>query len=585
MIAVSKGTIYTFLFMCFHLAYILTPYWKFAPTLRLSLFFLIFSVLSGSLWAYWCSDGVIIRLSRTGAMQAVVCIIVLFLLNFRALISEFEWSGDEEYHILGSMLLANRLKRFIIALAFLYCIAWIVFNRISHKNLSAFFAISTLVVVIPSLWFDISDLRRDWMIRYPVLGRYAFAVPVVVVCRFFRQTPEFFFRVIPLLSTAVLGFCTARSLRDTHPIGRLLLAFCIATVPLVYYYSSILYLEMPAVALLTIAWLDAPALLSLPLSNVRTRGTWYALLLVGFIKETTVAVIAAFIMCRYIVRFFYGRQKVTARTLKEEIFFGAALIFPLVVYLWYRHFYGNPRPLMMQWENFVNPDSYRTLCASYPAQFGLMGMTGLAGIGAMIAKKKYGYAALCCTAWLADASLHLLDDRQYLGYGRFNLFMVPMACAATIFLFNSMNRMLRYVAIGVWAALIPQQMRLSGVHADGSRRHTYPYRAAMRWIGENNTCQRLRFTGMDYRYDLIWYYTPAEVHVDASLTDMTLDERTAIETALCDAARAGFSCVLYQLRHRSLPDSLRLNGFRVNKIFSNAENSLVLFTASDLAGE
>lgn len=72
----------------------------------------------------------------------------------------------------------------------------------------------------------------------------------------------------------------------------------VATIPTIFYYSSITYLEMPAVMLMTIVCLRIEPLARNDTSAIKQDVGWYALILLGFIKETTLPFILMFLAYR-----------------------------------------------------------------------------------------------------------------------------------------------------------------------------------------------------------------------------------------------------------------------------------------------
>jgi hypothetical protein len=75
------------------------------------------------------------------------------------------------------------------------------------------------------------------------------------------------------------------------------------SIPLVFYYSSIFYLELPAVCLMFVVCLRIDHLLHSDFNEIRNDPAWYALLLLGFIKETTLPFLIVFVIFRFAILF------------------------------------------------------------------------------------------------------------------------------------------------------------------------------------------------------------------------------------------------------------------------------------------
>jgi hypothetical protein len=117
-----------------------------------------------------------------------------------------------------------------------------------------------------------------------------------------------------------------------------------ATIPELFYYSSLLYLEMPAVALMFLVCLQADQLLSLGFADLKKSPSWYALILIAFIKETTLPVLLGFVAYRVIVQLSLSAFRSSwKRLLRNELFMAVGTLLPLFLYLFFRIYFGNPR--------------------------------------------------------------------------------------------------------------------------------------------------------------------------------------------------------------------------------------------------
>ena len=65
--------------------------------------------------------------------------------------------------------------------------------------------------------------------------------------------------MVPFLSSFLLVWIFQKDLSRSRPYRNLVWGLVVASIPLVYYYSSILYLEMPAVVLMLIVCFNLPA--------------------------------------------------------------------------------------------------------------------------------------------------------------------------------------------------------------------------------------------------------------------------------------------------------------------------------------
>jgi hypothetical protein len=365
------------------------------------------------------------------------------------------------------------------------------------------------------------------------------------------------------------------------------LALVIATLPLIVYYSSLLYLELPAVFLMMAVCVSAEKLLTLPAAELRREASWYALILLGFIKETVAPFLLAFLLVRYAARCSEVlRTREWRRAILDEMKVGVSVLLPLAAYLMYRMLFASTRGFEPHPANLVDWNLYGVLARSYAQQFGPILLLTAAGFALLAAQHRRVTIAFFVAALAAQISLHLMDYEGYVGYSRFNLFAAPMllvpACAAMDWIARRSRGATELLLVGLLAA----NVWLCPIEPDGSRkagwgdsepRHSvtdwsYPFRDACRYVSAHYAGQGAAFVfeGFSYR---VGYYMDSRVRFDIVIGAEELTK--FFETPA--SRRPG--AVVYHLRRVPLPKEFAAHGYEVEKVFENdAGNKLLLLT-------
>ena len=580
------------LFFVFNLAFIFTPYWDSLPTEQLGWVAARLSIPLGILWAF-CARGTFrVNIARREVLLLGLLMGVCLILDLRALLTDIPWRGDEDYHIMAAAPLALRLRPYL-GIAALASAAYVGVNlfvsRAAWVSIGSMVALS-LFALQPTLIFDYD--RFD-PLRYPYVSRFLAAMPILLSTFVTLHTPEGIYRVVPFVSAVLIAYLVGRHAAKADPVGAWLTGLFVFTTPLLLYYSSILYLELPAVLLMAIVAFHAEALLFDEVHEVLQHPAWVALVLIGFIKETALPFLAALLACRLVVqcaRSVRGSKRWTS--LLHEARVVCAVTVPLALYLVYRA-RGDQRPPGLIFGNVFIPVLYTTFAWSYVEQFGPLLILCAAGVACLVAARRYLTVSFLACAYVLDTALHFLDHTEYAGYSRFNLFVLPLALVAASAALERVRARSPRLVYAVLVLGIAGNVWLSPVNADGSKRpmwgnylgdtseHYYPYKRAVQWIRDNGLGDaRIRFTGMTYRYYALSVLTPFP-HQDEKVLEPSTDEGSSIELALKNAREDKFDVVVYQILGPTVPALTQTSGFRTAQVLTNQAHSLVIFRKAD----
>lgn len=649
-----------FLFAIFDIAYIFSPYWKLPRELtpgwlkmaaRCSGFtidqlrtpacwaLMLALTAGGLLWAYLAAGAVRWGGSSAGQGQTPTpdlprsnlgwgirpvlwllgaVVLLLLIINARALVAPVPWSGDEDYHIKRTWKLANSLCHYALPTGglLLLGVLYILFVWRYAGNKAQVACVGAAIALMQgALLFRFESVGTFQLPRYPYLEVYADVVApligsfIVKVSYPWKHTGvEALFRVVPFISCALLAFIAGWKLTGHRFIVRLLLALAVGTTPLIFYYSSVLYLEQPALLAMTIVCFAAPRLLKAAPQDMIHEPAWYVLLLIPFMKETTFPFLLAFMGCRLmLVMTSSGNWRISS--LFREAINCACIIAPLAIYLAFRsidpkrRFVPHPNQLWHAW-------TYDLVGRAYVEQFGPLLCLAIIGLGVMLFRRRWALLFFLAMAWAADSGLHLLDMKGALGYSRFNLFVVPMLVVAVWYACDAIGRKSAIALVTILIAVIGANFYFSPIYADGTKvprwgeylmqtsENYFPYPQALRYLNSHAHGQTFMLTGNNYKY-FVDIYLKKDVECIQHLrsSDWNQDDVGCITAALGEAAawngQAGSGgttgvpasttgsqhCqwVLYQYFGHAPPGLRDAANYHLEKIFRNDAHVLLLF--------
>lgn len=599
--SLGRPLVFFSLFSLYLLVFSITPIWiHFAGPVRQGLVLPAITA-AGLFWAAASSGSVSLRW-KTALPWFLGFLAAALALNHQSLSSSIPWRGDEDHHIVFAWDLARLLEArpAYLLLPALPILLTALLARGNPGKARLFVGALALALLAPllALTADIDASPEDvWyhILRYPILLKYLTAVPAYLGTLLPADLPrEWAYRLLPLASAAGLATLAALELRR-HAFGlRLAAGIALLTLPLVRYYSSIFYLEMPAVFCMTWAALRADRLLRADPARLVSMPAWYALLLVGFMKETTLPFLVAFCACRLAARAALLRKNgpPAFRTLLSEVGVLYAVCLPLFLYLLFRSHFGDPRPVGFALSHLRNPELAWRLLQSLFTSFAVLLPFALAGLYYAIRSSPSHLLppAFLLLAAALNAALHYLDDPAYIGYSRFNLFLLPSLAALALFATRRTAHRHPSLAASLLVLVLATNALLSPILPDGSKKplwsiygadtgeHYYPYRDALQTLMEKHMGEDVLLTGHHYGYLARFYTGRLEWPAQRLVSAEPGDETARIDSALSAAAQSGRRAVLYHFlgpKYR-LPE--KLHGYGKTQVFRNDAHTLVLFS-------
>jgi hypothetical protein len=583
------------LFCIFSLAYIVGPYWTIHDSLFIRILLLITTIGMALFFAYYSSSDLQIRLNRYDLISFLVLLLILLSLNHRTLMSAIPMRGDEDYHIMVILDFARKVTATInFHLPFILLTGLFLFAAFRKSKYYIIFGTGVLFYFI---MFGASEqVSHSKILRYPFFPR-TFQVIVPIIVNFFDNLYiEFSYRVTPFVSAILLAWLSQRYRPFQDRILNLMFGVAIGTMPLVYYYSSVVYLEMPAVVLMMVVCFQIEALLKDDFQKLKQQPAWFALITLGFIKETTLLFLLLFMIFRVsnqvwlIIRY----KKNFLSNGFRELYIGLCTLLPVFIYLLYRSYHGTSRNTSFEIINLTKFEIYPVLFRSFFDQFGFFFILFVAGCLLLVKKRQMLTLTFALSTIIAYSLFYAIENTIYSGYSRFNLFSLPLIISISKEFLVDL-RLKKILICSLILITILLNIRLSPIHMDGTRiplwgnylvdtsEHYYPYPETIQWLKKNHKSKNILFSGMNYPYFFSFYFnkhewTPSSNMMKSNYRD---DEKTSLMKALESAKTSNYDIVIFQLRNNKMPKTDNPYGFRLEKIIRNQAHSIGIFMKKD----
>ncbi|HSG45755.1 MAG TPA: hypothetical protein VLA72_21640 [Anaerolineales bacterium] len=598
-ITLSRSFMVALSTVIFILGFIITPYWLTPQSITKSSLFLSLTIAIGIAWVYLSINSLEIQFNSKGIFGGGLIILGVIALNYRPLNSVIPFKGDEGFHIDRTLGLINTIpivwiSGVILLLLFLLYIA-------IHKSRLAIFigilAITGLILLLLNR-NPFGELINHplFFLRYPFINYWLFALVPKLVSLFASPYQEILFRIVPILSMSFLVLGFQKRTLNSDVLLSTALALSAATIPIVFYYSSILYIEPLVILLMTIICLDIKNLTNQNGTELLKNSNWYALVLIGFIKETAIPFLICFLACRWIIQLqkrfeIEHAWKSLASFLVVELKIIFSVLAPVFLYLYFRNDLTSTRNYFPHLPNLFDPTLYTFIWRSLAEQFGLYILFFLAGCILLIIKREYLLLLCYLSIIVITLAFFIMDDKAFIGYSRFNLYILPPILAVTSFFIDWVFLQKRTIGILLIISALFVNLLISPVNFDGTKKaywgnymidtseHYYPYQDAFIWLMNNYKNERVLFTGLDFQYSFQFYWNKLgwKPRRDGLKTENSSDESTAVSKILDKADREGFDFVVYRVLEENFIQSQEIGKFQSITIKNSAHTLIIYF--------
>jgi len=605
-LSIPRSFIATLLASIFALGFLITDYWNIPGFPVLKSVLLIGTILIGAAWSWIGSDQKEIVIRPRSLIYLAVLILVALVLNFRPLVGDLAWRGDEDHHFLFVLNLYRVIETIPWYYVVLTLVTWVLILYLSwyKPRIALPFGLISLALLLHFYPHGFGSLR------YPFFNYWVYYLAMLPATVFIGPYHEALLRIVPFLSALTLAWIFQRTIiKKMEPLS-LILGGTILLIPSVYNYSTILYLEMPAVLLMTLACLQCESLLTRDFHEVKKHIGWYALILIGFIKETTLPFLLIFVGCRWVVRL-WGRIKSRKKAnrsveletanpnlslihfFKGEVAFSFVSLLPIFYYLVFRGIYYHGRTYQFHPSNLFNPAVARVFVQSLFDQFGLFILLFIAGCVILIIKRKYPSLFFSLLYFFGYCLYLILEQKKYIGYSRFNLFLLPVLLTGSFILIQEILKKRKLIAYLLVVLTLITSILLTPILRDGTRlpgwgnyffdtgEHYYPVEEAMSWLKEKDPDGNILFAGLYYKYTYSFYldklnWVP-EV-VDLFLSDIeNQDDDLNLKNALIEAEKKGYNNVLFFILGDKVPQLPENSPYYEAMVFKNLAHKIVIY--------
>lgn len=627
-------TVFAILLSVYTFGFLLTPYWNIYAGQDKLLSFTLLTALTVFL-AVLSTSSIVIPRSKLNIKEFVLVGTFVYLVNFFTLPSDISYRGDEDFHmnlvadlavyieqfrrvflsllkidLLFALLLLGTLQLLLISI---FAVVKIVFSRkkISHVYfiiLSLFFAViwPVLYLILRNPGFLAGeDAQRftQQAFRYPYLLKWF---------NLFFVLPQIYnnislYRAVSLASVIFLVWFLYSKVRDKIQSGTISFLFtsAISLVPLLYFYTSLPYLEVPTVLLMTVCIFDVEAILKKSSTELMSRISFIALIGISFLKETNAMFLLVFLGLRSIFQIRANRKK-WVNACGKEIRIWICVLAPLAIYFFFRTFFTKYNEAhMMNFSKLFDLQNYIVFLSEIVKQMGLLFPFGFAGILVVFIKRKWetGLAVMIILSSyiifnIADAAGYI----NYVGYSRWNLFFLPIFFYGAYRFVIMLNSRPAFLLIALFLIF---DVYLLPVHLDGARRpnwgsplvdtaeYTYPYESAVRFISSELKPRSVLITGHYYLYGGMRFYASkynlsAPVYQKPFLNERfdSLEEDRLLRSFFDGIAGgsekteyAQADVIFYHSVNNISLDTSGLYGkkFRIIKKISNSEHTIYVF--------
>jgi hypothetical protein len=627
--SMTRTQAFTLLMVIFLMAYVFSPYWlvpaaaknsSLVETLgRLPLMILMICILLLLCisWA-WVASGPfpVVHPERQkqryrDLLSPVILALIILAFNYAPLHYNIPVQGDEEWHIWRFQVLRSILEPFFEgpnAAATAIVLFLVMVFLFWPKKIQT--PVKILIITVVALSFCLykgfpNVPKLDYLlVRYPFISTWLQQLGPIWKQ---NQLNEAMFRLTPTLSTFAIAYFLlwAQKRHQAAVLPAILFAVAFALTPNLYYHTTILYPELPALALLTVALYFIEPILTEDYKAVRSCPGWYALLAAGFIKETTFTFIVGIIALRLLIR--------TGTLLKQKQLNGKAILYeiavifsiatPLATYLFFRMCFGDVRGYKTDFSCLTNHYLLGIAVKSLWSQFGAVLILAIGGLLIGFVKSRFTASIALIFLFVFDFFFHFLDSAHCVGLARYNLFLfAPLAVAAMTFLeWLAPKRQIITISVALLCTML--NLWLSPVAFGGEKdpkwaspvdrsttEYYFPQEQAVEWLKANRPAWPVLAGGATAKPRLEWYFMKANYRTEVRilLADPKIPSYEALKRTLADAQNIRCPLVLF---YRMQPgptlneEEKSLLGYKAVHVFKNKFLALVLYQLDTLQNQ
>lgn len=618
--AYDKKTITIVLFFIFSLSFLFSPFWVLFSNSFSRLFaFIIISCL-GLSWSYLNGHKIIFPKLNYYRWPFLIILLIYLLISYAGLNIDLAWRGDEDLYIGKALLWCIYFLAAGLAVSWWHWLIgfFVLITTTLYKKLRKYRAY--FVLIGGSLLLGIKGVPffeeafgyavkvADNLLVYPTFTRWLTVIPLLIPFSAQTLLQESIFRLPAFLSVLLCGYYIFYKLQLKSLSLRVLFTLAVLTIPTLLFYNSILYWEPLLLLPMILVFFNIESLLKLPHHRLKGSLFWYALILLGFLKDTAFIFVLTVILLRGIVQLITLVKLIreehftdAIKKIKDEIIVCFSALLPIILYMFFRSFFEisesiGYRAYIFNYRNLIQPYCYWVFFRSFFEQFSIVFILSIPGFFILLFSKKKLQVIFCLLVLVLSMFFFLGDSLSWIGYARFNLVFLPLFLYLTII---SINKFVvcfdKKYFLSLSAALIIIFIHLffSPVNYDGSRCDSwgtlldptessfYPYRKTIKWLADNQVVGPVALVGHRYHYRYDFYlkkYGSDLKIIDLVKKDLsTVSLKKELISDIHSLRKNQVPYVVFHNNYNFVRDILLADGYVLEKTFSNQVNNLELF--------
>ncbi len=581
---ISKNVQLLGLLLVFSLSYLIVPYWATksshigpATVLAASLLLMYY------FYDFNSGDIVVHKEDKNIHIIFPILFLVYACMVYLPMNGSLSHWGDSRHHIKVTYFLLKYLgdenSRILLCAVILFVILFFLFKK-------RFFL---WLMVLCFLWIGIDyfDHYHDdarWILRYPILYNYfniLLSFPLSAITAKALVYQEGLYRTLSFVSMIGIACVAVYRLKTKNLITKTLAGLAILTIPSLMYYSSLTYIEPLLIFFILIATLFYEDQIYDFIEKNKISTALGSLILACFLKETAFIYGLAFFLVTAFLVLFASSLTIGKKIMKLFGYSGLVFI-PIVVFLFFRDV--PKRSYQPHMSNLFVLENYQVLMISLWEQFGLLLPLGVIAMIFLLLRKKYVGTLICLFIITSSAAFYMLDG-TYLGYSRFNLYLLPGILGLVVAALNEMKpEALKYVPallpilIVVNLYLSPIDL-LSGTRKAGwgdyiklTSEYDVPYDEFYRWLASSdfsNVC----IVGRTFPYWDDFYHKKYRLKFSKFHT-LKLRGKVPEEFFY----KSYNLCVYHENPHRQVNPSFKFpDGYELTKVFKRGDIRLLAY--------
>ncbi len=515
------------------------------------------------------------------AASATIFFCIFFAVTFSCWIKDMPYGGDEAYYFISTLNAYDYLfSVFGNIYTKLFILIWIIsglrllwipphesrkvsiflwgmmgiicFLYISAQYASAseFFLLRTFSNTTFQTWLSALIASSDWNFWH--------------IRKCFQPETMRFLPLLGLLLTAVF-FSLDRRWHKTGIFSVTLVIVTIQTMPSLYYHGTILQPDTFLIPFLLLLLWDAGKWMKSSYRQLKTRWSWPAAVLLGFLDMKASFFLIILILIRLVFRLFIYKswRKNLSYFMAGESAILFACFLPLFFYcvIWTQALYGLQFSSSGIWNNWT---AWTQKFDSLAAQVGFSGILAVAGIGYLLLRRDFIRLSVSLSFFLGGILLSLAELPMMPESARINLIILPPVIFWIWEGFYLATKINRKILLPLAGLIFISNLVLGPVKFDGGRNFGqygtetwYPFSEAMLVVKKTQPFSRILFGNMEYDYAIPLLFTKTGFGVEWKSMYMgfkTQQERELART-LDYALATGYNTVIFRCEGSYIPSS------------------------------